>query len=111
MQKYKRDQDKSGGKKEETQTMTAVAFDDKIMIACDDECINLICQESSWIIDSATSYHVTSQRDFFSSYSKDDFEHIRMKNDAVAQIVGMRDICLETNIGCQLLLRNIRYVF
>ena len=42
------------------QSITVVALDDEVMIAYDDECINLTCQESSWIIDSATSYYVTS---------------------------------------------------
>ena len=108
--KYKRDQDKTNGKKEETQSTTAVAFDDEVMIACDDACINLTCQEPSWVIDSAATYHVTSRRDFFSSYSKGDFGHVRMGNDAVANIIGMGDVCLETNTGCRLLLRNVRHV-
>ena len=89
---------------------TTVTFEDEVMITCDDEYINLTCQELRWIIDLAASYHITSRRNFFPSYSKNDFGHIRMKNDAVAQIVGIGDVCLETNTGYQLLLRNVRYV-
>ena len=90
--------------------MTTVVSNDEVIIVYDDACINLTCQEPSWVIDLAASYHVTSQRVFFSSYSKGDFGHVRMENDMVAKIVGMKDVCLETNTGCRLLLRNIRHV-
>ena len=33
-----------------------------------------------------------------------------MENEDVSKIVGMGDICLETNIGCKLLLRDVRHV-
>ena len=33
-----------------------------------------------------------------------------MKNEGASKIVGMRDICLEPNIGCKLLLKDVRHV-
>ena len=33
-----------------------------------------------------------------------------MGNEGVSQIVGMGDICLKTDIGCKLLLKDVRHI-
>jgi hypothetical protein len=58
----------------------------------------------------AASFHITPHRDFFSSYTSGNFGWVRMGNEAKCEIIGMRDIQLETNIGCKLLLKDVRYV-
>jgi hypothetical protein len=49
-----RDEDKN----EENGT-AAVVFDGDVAIVCDDSCVNLACQDTTWVADSATSYHIT----------------------------------------------------
>ena len=95
---------------EKKQNDTAVVIDGELMIIRDDASVNLIGQEMDWVIDSGASFHVTSQADFFTSYSQDEFGNVRMGNEDVLRIVGMGDICLKTNIGCKLLLRYVRHV-
>ena len=63
-----------------------------------------------WVIDSGASFHVTSWADFFTSYLQGEFGNVRIGNEDVSKIVGMGDIRLETNIGCKLLLRDVRHV-
>ncbi|KAF7129225.1 hypothetical protein RHSIM_Rhsim10G0050800 [Rhododendron simsii] len=89
---------------------TAVASDGEVIIVCDDGFVGLTGQDLSWVIDSGASFHVTSQRDFFASYTHGDFGHVRMGNEGVSKIVGMGDVCLETNTGCKLLLKDVRHV-
>ncbi|KAF7115099.1 hypothetical protein RHSIM_RhsimUnG0064500 [Rhododendron simsii] len=89
---------------------TAVASDGEVIIVCDDGFVGLTGQDLSWVIDSGASFHVTSQRDFFASYIHGDFGHVRMGNEGVSKIVGMGDVCLETNTGCKLLLKDVRHV-
>ncbi|KAF7121453.1 hypothetical protein RHSIM_Rhsim13G0116100 [Rhododendron simsii] len=96
----------SSGKKD----TTAVASDGEVIIVCDDGFVGLTGQDLSWVIDSGASFHVTSQRDFFASYTHGDFGHVRMGNEGVSKIVGMGDVCLETNTGCKLLLKDVRHV-
>ena len=60
--------------------------------------------------DTTTSFHITARRDFFSSYTNDSFGWVRMGNEAKCEIVGMRDVKLETSIGCKLILKDVRHV-
>ena len=62
------------------------------------------------MIDSGVSFHVTSHEDLFTSYTLGDFGHVRMGNEGMSKIVGMRDVCLETNTGCRLVLKDVRHV-
>ena len=62
------------------------------------------------MVDTGASFHVTSRKDIFSSYIAGDFGSVRMGNDGASKIIGMGDVSLETNTGCELLLKNVRYV-
>jgi hypothetical protein len=94
--------------KEEKDT-AAVTFDGDDLVVCEDAYVNLACHESMWVVDMAASFHITPHRDFFSSYISGNFGWVRMGNEAKCEILGMGDIQLETNIGCKLLLKNVRY--
>ena len=48
---------------------TSVVFDGDVGIVCDDGCVYLVCQDTTWVVDSTTSYHVTPQHDFFSHFT------------------------------------------
>lgn len=54
--------------------------------------------------------HFISHREFFSSYTSGSFGYVRMGNDVRCKIVGMGDVWLETDIGCKLLLKDVRHV-
>ena len=90
-------------------TKTLASDCDKIIIY-DDACVNLACQDSTWVVDTATSFHITARRDFFSSYTNGSFGWVRMGHEAKCEIVGMGDVELETSIGCKLVLKNVRHV-
>ncbi|CAL9003904.1 unnamed protein product [Prunus brigantina] len=61
-------------------------------------------------LDSGASFHVTSRRDFFTSYTNGDFGNVRMGNDKLSKIVGRGGISLETNTSCHLVLNDVRHV-
>ena len=54
--------------------------------------------------------HITARRDFFSSYTSDNFGWVRMENEAKCEIVGMGNVDLETSIGSKLVLKDVRHV-
>jgi hypothetical protein len=62
------------------------------------------------VVDTAASFHITPHRDFFSSYTSDNFGWVRVGNEAKCEIVGMQDIQLETSVRCKLLLKNVKHV-
>ena len=63
-----------------------------------------------WVIDFGALFHIISRADFFTSYSKRDFECVKMGDEGLSKIVGMGDVLLETNVGCKLLLKDVRHV-
>ncbi|CAA0830722.1 Unknown protein [Striga hermonthica] len=87
----------------------ATATDD-FLIIYEGDVVNVACQETSWVIDSGASIHVTSRRDFFRSYTPGDFGSVRMGNDGIAKAVGMGDVHLETENGNTLVLRGVKHV-
>ena len=62
------------------------------------------------MIDSGVSFHVTTHRDYFTFYVNGDYGHVRIGNEGASKIVSIGDICLETSIGCKLLLQDVRHM-
>ena len=62
------------------------------------------------MVDTTTSFHITARRDFFSSYTSGIFGWVMMGNKSKCEIVGMRDLELETSVGCKLVLKYVRHV-
>ena len=79
-------------------------------IVYDESFVNLTCYTSDWVIDLGASFHVTAHRDYLTSYVNGDYDLGRMRNEGASKIVCIRDICLETNICCKLLLKYVRHV-
>ena len=100
--------EKSGEKKKED--TAAVASDGELLVVSDDCVVNFMSHETNWVIDSGASFHVTSRVDFFTSYTEGDYGCVRMGNKGLSKIIGMGNICLETNLGCKLLLKDVRHV-
>ena len=72
--------------------------------------INISSHETTWVLDSGVSHHVTSRRDFFSSYTPGDYGVVKMGNDGFAKVFGIGTICLQTNTGFKLILHQVRHV-
>ena len=51
----------------------ATITSDDLLIVYSEDGINLACNETIWVTDSGTSFHVTSRTEFFKSYILDDF--------------------------------------
>lgn len=88
--------------------VTTATCDDLIILR-DYDSVNLVSDESMWIIDSGATLHVTPRKEFFTSYTSGDFGVLKMGNDGVSKVVGIGDVCLQTNMGVQLLLRGVKH--
>ena len=92
--------------------------DDKVVIVTNDflilcdfyDVVNLVCHETSWVIDSGASVHATSWKDYFTSYIAGDFGNVKMCNDGLAKAIGIGDVCLLTNNGTTLVLKNVKHI-
>ncbi|RDX64955.1 hypothetical protein CR513_56423, partial [Mucuna pruriens] len=81
------------------------AIGDDFVILQEFESINLVLDESMWIIDSGVALHVTPRNEFFTSYTSSDFGVLKMGNDGD----GVCDVCLQTNMKVQLWLRGVKH--
>ena len=77
---------------------------------CDESFINLTCHTNDWVINSNASFYVTAHHDYFTSYVNSDYGDVWIGNEGTSKIVGIGNICLEPNVGCKLLLKDIKHV-
>ncbi|KAH0716575.1 hypothetical protein KY285_012606 [Solanum tuberosum] len=76
-------QDLKEGKKEENNrniVVVVVVVRDDLLFACDRDVINFVSQDTSWIVDSGPTSHVTPGKDFFLSYTSVNSEVLKMGN-------------------------------
>jgi len=62
-----------------------------------------------WIIDSGATLHVTTRKEFFTSYTSGDFRVLKMGNDSESKVIGVGDVCLQINMGVYLLLKGVKH--
>ena len=90
--------DKKGKQKEKhhdnDDRVTTVTCDGDLIILRDHDSVNLVSDESMWIIDNGVTLHVTPRKEFFTSYTYGDFGMLKMGNDGVSKVVGIGDVCL-----------------
>ena len=48
--------------------------------------------------------------ELFSDYKVGDFGTVKMGNSSHSKIVGMGDVCFETNMRCKMTLKDVRHV-
>lgn len=77
----------------------AAATSDDLLVVYGEDGINLACDETSWVVDSGAIFHVTSRKEFFTSYILGDFRILKMGNDGLSKAVVTGTVCLETSIG------------
>ncbi|KAK8589805.1 hypothetical protein V6N12_024196 [Hibiscus sabdariffa] len=80
-----------------------------LLVICDGNLVNLACDETSWMIDTDASIHVTLRMDFFTSYTHDDFGVLKIGNDGLVPVIGMGDVSLASNNGTKLTLKDVRH--
>jgi len=83
---------------------------DSFLIVRDHDVVNAASHDLSWVIDSGATTHATSEKDYFVSYTAVQFGTVKMGDDTVVNVVGIGDVCLETNDGTKLVLRNVKHV-
>lgn len=64
----------------------------------------------SWVVDTGASFHAISHRDFFTTYESGDFGLVKMGNSGVSKMVGKGDVCIVTNVGHSLVLKDVRHI-
>ena len=69
--------------------------------------LHVVSDETTWVVDSGASYHLTPDQKCFSSYKARDDGFVKMGNEGVCRLVGIGDVRLMTSTGCKLLLKDV----
>ena len=73
--------DKQEKKNDENGNHVATTTANDLIIVYDENLINVACDDSTWVVDSGVSFHVTYRKNFFSSYTPGDFGELKMRNN------------------------------
>ena len=87
----------------------ATSEEERLVIIEESE-LHLVNNETTWVIDSGASFHLTPNRKCFSSYRDGDHGSVWMGNEGACRIVGIGDVWLMTSTGCKLLLKDVLHV-
>ena len=100
---------KEGKKEENNENNVVDVVQDDLLFACDKDIINFVSQDTSWIVDSRATWHVTPRKDFFSFYTFVNSEVLKMGNAGEVKVFGVDTVCLKINTGSTLALKNVKH--
>ena len=69
------------------------------MLIIEENEVNLVGDETMWVVDSRASFHLNPERECFSSYTVGNYDYMKMVNDIACKIVGIGHVWLLTSIG------------
>ena len=67
-------------------------------------------QNSEWMADTGASLDATPRRESFCTYRRGQFGVVRMGNKGTSNIGGIGDVKIKTNLGYELLFKDVRHV-
>ena len=74
------------------------------------KCEHVANNNVEWVVDSVTSYHVIPRKGLFTMYKVGDFGTVRMGNSSYSKIVEICDVCIKTNVGSTVRLKDVWHV-
>ena len=92
---------------ESKNTLATMTNEEELLLISEQNEVNLVGDESTWVVDSGASFHLTPDWKCFSFYRAGDLGSVKMGNEGACRIVGIGDVCLVTSTGCRLVLRDV----
>ena len=82
---------------EENGTFAIGTSEEEILFICEQASTHLACEESTWVIDSGPSFHITPSREFFLTYTTRDHGYVEMRDNGERKIVSVGNVYLTTS--------------
>ena len=60
--------------------------------------VKLAGDESTWVVDSGASFHLTPKKECFSSYTTSDYDYVKMGKKHACKMVGIHRKCMVVDI-------------
>ena len=74
------------------------------------KCEHVANNDVEWVVDSTAPHHIIPTKGLFTAYKARDFGTVKMGNSSYSKIVGIGDVCIETNVGGTMMLKDVRHV-
>ena len=87
-----------------------IAEDVVLLSIKEQKCEHVANNDVEWVVDSASSHHVISIKELFTTYKARDFGTMKMGNSSYSKIVGIGDLCIKTNVGSTVMLKDVQHV-
>ena len=87
-------------------------IDEDVMVLSieDQKCEHVAKNDVEWVVDSAAPHHIIPTKGLFTTYKAGDFGTVKMGNSSYSKIVGIGDVCIETNVGSTMMLKDVQHV-
>ena len=73
-------------------------------------CEHVANNDVEWVVDSVAPHHIIPTKRLFTMYKVGDFGTLEMSNSSYSKIVGIGYVCIETNVGSTMMLKDVRNV-
>ena len=74
------------------------------------KCEHVANNDVEWVVDSTAPHHIIPTKGLFTTYKVGDFRTVKMGNSSYSKIVGIDDVCIETNVGSTVMSKNVQHV-
>jgi hypothetical protein len=83
-----------------------------VILSCEgDQCLHVEGhQRVEWIVDIGVCYYVILNKEFFMTYKARYFGTMKMGNTSHSSIASIDDICLQIDMSCRLILKDMRHI-
>ena len=71
------------------------------------KCQHVTNNDVEWVVNFAAPYHIIPTKGLFTTYKAGDFGIVKMGNFSYSKIVGIGDVCIETNVGSTMMLKDV----
>lgn len=79
---------------EDENTTTLVGDGEMVLLFVEKEECRIVDSCVIWVVDSESSYHAASNKEFFVMYKVGDFGKVKIDNNNIVDIVGINDVCV-----------------
>ena len=74
------------------------------------KCEHVANNNVEWVVDSTVSNHINPTKGLFATYKAGNFGTMKMGNSSYSKIVGIGDLCIKTNVGSTVMLKDVQHV-
>uniref|UniRef100_A0A2N9I8X4 Retrovirus-related Pol polyprotein from transposon TNT 1-94-like beta-barrel domain-containing protein n=1 Tax=Fagus sylvatica TaxID=28930 RepID=A0A2N9I8X4_FAGSY len=99
-------------KHDDEKDTTTVLDDEEVVVLSvqEQKCEHVDNNNNDWVVDLAATHHVVRTKELFTTYKTINFGTVKMGNTSYSKIVGIGDVCIKTNVGFTVILKNVQDV-